>query len=86
MDKTPPETPESQPADDWPDDDTMIRRGDRDPYLAEIARRSRSSADATARGSSSAALDWDGHERRSSDVDCFDPYVVELTRSIRSDF
>ncbi len=85
MDKTPPKTPDSQPADDWPDDDTMIRRSDGDPYLAEIARRSRTSADSGC-ASSSATLDWDGNERRSSDVDCFDPYVVELARSIRSDF
>ena len=86
MDKTPSKTPESEPADDWPDENTMIRRGDVDPYLAEIARRSRSAGDDSSSVSSSATLDWDGNDRRNSDVDCYDPYVVEITRPIRSDF
>lgn len=71
--------------DDWPDENTMIRRGDDDPYLAEIARRSRGAGGTESCFSGSAALDWDGHERRSNGVDCYDPYVVELTRPIRSD-
>lgn len=73
------------PDDDWSDESTMIRRGDDDPYLAEMARRSRAAGDQSC-FSGSASLDWDGHERRTNVVDCFDPYVVELTRPIRSDF
>jgi hypothetical protein len=74
------------PDDEWSDESTMIRRGDDDPYLAEMARRSRSAGANESCFSGSASLDWDGHERRSNVVDCFDPYVVELTRPIRSEF
>ena len=86
MDKTPDNKAATQPADDWPDENTMIRRQDVDPYLAEIARRSRAGGADEACFSSSATLDWDGHDRRSNEVDCYDPYVVELTAPIRSDF
>lgn len=86
MEETSDKTPAVALEDEWSDDNTMIRRGDDDPYLAEIARRSRSGGRDESCFSGSATLDWDGHDRRSSSVDCFDPYVVELTRPIRSDF
>ena len=86
MDKTPPQQPDPSNDDEWPDDCTMIRRGDSDPYLAEIARRSRSASGDESGPGSSSALDWDGHDRRSNGVDCFDPYVVEIARSMRSEF
>ena len=84
--KNPPEQTDASIDDDWPSEDTMIRRGDADPYLAEIARRSRSAGGDESGASSSATLDWDGHDRRSNGVDCFDPYVVEIARSMRSEF
>ena len=86
MDKTAPQKTDVTTDDDWPDEDTMIRRGEEDPYLAEIARRSRSASGDESGASSSATLDWDGHDRRNSSVDCFDPYVVEIARSMRSEF
>ena len=86
MDKTPPQQPDASNDDEWPDDCTMIRRGDADPYLAEIARRSRAASADEAGANSSATLDWDGHDRRSNGVDSFDPYVVEIARSMRSEF
>ena len=86
MDKNPPKPTDAATDDDWPDESTMIRRGDVDPYLAEIARRSRAAGEGETAATSSATLDWDGHDRRSSGVDCFDPYVVEIARSMRSEF
>ena len=86
MDKTAPQKTDVTTDNDWPDEDTMIRRGEEDPYLAEIARRSRSASGDESGASSSATLDWDGHDRRNSSVDCFDPYVVEIARSMRSEF
>ena len=89
MDKSPdskPATDPVDPADDWPDENTMIRRGDDDPYLAEMARLCRTGRVDESCSSGAAGLAWDGHERRDNAVDCFDPYVVELARSKRSEF
>jgi hypothetical protein len=86
VDKTTDKSQAGALEDEWSEDNTMIRRGDDDPYLAEIARRSRSGGGDESCFSGSATLDWNGHDRRDSSVDCFDPYVVELTRPIRSDF
>ena len=87
MDKTTKNESGFDPDDEWLDDTGMFPRGDADPYLAEIARMSRDAAHPDSGcGPTSSTVDWNGHDRRSNAVDCYDPYVVELARTIRSEF
>jgi len=87
VDKAPKNDPGFDPDDEWLEDTGMFRRGDADPYLAEIARMSWAAAHPDSGcGAASATVDWNGHDRRNNAVDCYDPYVVELARTIRSEF
>jgi len=58
--------------------------GASDCYLADVARQRRAGANESASCSGSVIQDWDGQERRSEEVSCFDPYLVGLARGGRS--
>lgn len=59
--------------------------GSSDPYLGDLASSNRGVGleSACPQGSESV---WAGDDRRSDTITCFDPYIVELTRPIRSGF
>ncbi|MGB5210826.1 MAG: hypothetical protein WBN31_11685 [Gammaproteobacteria bacterium] len=59
--------------------------GSSDSYLGDLAAsRSGSQLETTCpQGNASV---WAGDDRRSDTITCFDPYIVELTRPLRSDF
>ena len=59
--------------------------GSSDSYLGELAASRRGShlEAACPQGGDSV---WAGDDRRSDTITCYDPYIVELTRPIRSDF
>lgn len=67
-----------------PDGDTR-QTGSSDPYLGSLASSGRGTGleGACPQGGESV---WAGDERRSDTITCFDPYIVELTRPIRSGF
>jgi hypothetical protein len=67
-----------------PDGDSR-QTGASDSYLGEIAASRRGShlEGACPQGGESV---WTGDDRRSDTITCFDPYIVELTRPLRSDF
>lgn len=62
-----------------PDGDARAT-GASDSYLVELLRQGRPLTDGAAGVSSSESTVWDGRERRSDDVSCFDPYLVDLAR------
>lgn len=59
--------------------------GSSDPYLGELAASNRGVGleSVCPQGNESV---WAGDDRRSDTITCFDPYIVELTRPIRSGF
>ncbi len=57
--------------------------GASDCYLADVVRQRPSGADESA-SCPGVVQEWDGQERRSDEVSCFDPYLVELARGRRS--
>ena len=59
--------------------------GASDCYLAEVVRqRARPSAADESVSRPGVGQEWDGQERRSDEVSCFDPYLVGLARGGRS--
>lgn len=87
MDNREKDRPEAEERDSWPDEAAHENRaaGDHDPYLAEIAHKSREASQETSCSTPFASRGWTGEDRRGNSIDSFDPYVVELTRPNRSD-
>lgn len=67
-----------------PDGDAR-QTGCSDPYLGRLASSERGDGLEAACPQGSESV-WAGDERRSDTITCFDPYIVELTRPIRSGF
>jgi len=54
--------------------------GSSDAYLADVVRQRRTLVPHAASPHGDAGAEWNGEERRTDDVTCFDPYLVELAR------